>query len=677
MIKTSKKKANLVIVESPTKAKTIGKFLGNQYEVLSSYGHVRDLPKSKLGVDVEHDFQPQYVIPTRVRKNVNVLKKEAGKAERIILATDEDREGEAIAWHLTKALGLDAEQSKKVERIVFHEITERAIKEALENPRKIDTNLVNAQQARRVLDRLVGYLLSPFLWKKVFRGLSAGRVQSAALRIIVKREEEIKDFKPQEYWSVEAVVFPDERKKDEFSVFLHKIDDETLEKLAVGDKDSVQKIVDDLEGASYRISKIEKKQTKRNSPAPFTTSTLQQEANKKLRYSAKQTMRFAQGLYENGLITYMRTDSTNLSAESMTQAKKWLIENLGENYALHTDRIFKNKSRLAQEAHEAIRPTSPFNDPKNLTLATQEKKLYELIWRRFLASQMPEALFDATTIEVAAHGRKKYGLKANGIILKFDGFLKIWPTKFVEKELPKLSDDENLTLVRVASEQHFTEPPPRYNEASLIKALEEYGIGRPSTYAPTISVIQERNYIEKDDARRLRPTETGVTVDSLLKENFPEIVDIGFTAQMEEKFDKIADGDDTWNETIKAFYGPFKALLDVKYDEVSKIEVDKKEEATDEKCDKCGKSMIIKIGRFGKFIACSGFPDCKNTKKLLTTQNSFGPCPECKEGTVISRRTKTRRTFYGCSRYPECKHASWTRPGMIKENAADDNASSA
>ncbi len=657
-------KKDLIIVESPTKARTIGKFLNGKFQVESSFGHVRDLPKSRLGIDVEHDFTPQYIVPMKVKKRVGALKKIAGGAERVILATDEDREGEAIAWHLVKALGLeDGEKTKNVQRIVFHEITEEAIKEAMEHPRQIDERLVDAQQARRVLDRLVGYLLSPFLWKKIFRGLSAGRVQSAALRLIAEREEEIKKFKPEEYWTIQGVFFPEKKKEEQFTASLYKVSDKALDKLEIKNKEMADGIVADLENCNFETEKVEKKTTRRNAPSPFTTSTLQQEANKRLRFTARQTMRLAQGLYERGLITYMRTDSLNLSADSIGKAKKWLENNLGKEYALDTPRVFKNKSRLAQEAHEAVRPSNPLLKPESIEADNQEKRLYDLIWRRFFASQMPEAIFDALAIDIKnTNGKNSYIFRANGLTLKFDGFLKIWPSKFTENELPDIAQGESVNLIELKSEGHFTEPPPRYNEASLVKVLEEYGIGRPSTYAPTISVIQTRNYVEKNEQRRFQPTETGLTVDQVLKEHFPEIIDIGFTAQMEETLDKIASGDESsWNSVIKNFYEPFKKHLDIKYEEVAKII--KEPEKTDEVCDKCGKPMVIKVGRFGRFMACSGFPDCKNTKKIMEEKAILGECPKCKDGKIIMKRTKTRRFFYGCSRYPDCDYASWKRPG--------------
>jgi len=650
---------NLVIVESPTKAKTIEKFLSKDFKVESSFGHVRDLPKSKLGIDVENNFEPQYVIPTKAKKTVNLLKEDAKKSAKVILATDEDREGEAIAWHLTKALGL--EKRENVERIVFHEITKSAIEDALKSPRKIDFKLVDAQQGRRVLDRLVGYKLSPFLWKKVVKGLSAGRVQSVALRLIAEREKEVLEFKPTEYWELIASLLKDGQPLE---AKLAKIGDQNLSQLDIKEKSAMDKIVSDLENSEFVVSKIEKKEVAKNPQPPFITSTLQQEAAKKLGFSSKKTMLMAQRLYEKGLITYMRTDSVNLSKESLTAAKTWLEENLGEAYARQAPRIFQTKSRLAQEAHEAIRPTNiKITAEKNDIKEEGEKKLYKLIWQRFMASQMPQALVDSTRADIAA---KQYIFRASGNILKFDGFLKFWPQKFESVELPPLREKDGLELKELKPSQHFTEPPARFNEASLIKALEEYGIGRPSTYAPTISVILARNYVEKQE-RRFVPTAIGLLVNKVLVENFPEVVDIGFTAKMEEKLDGIAEGKEEWQSVIREFYQPFSENLAKKYLEVSKKEL-MPEEATNEKCEKCGKPMVIKYGRFGKFMACSGFPECKNTKQLPKEPPKLlgMKCPKCGEGEVIERRVSRGRArgkiFWGCARYPKCDYASWTNP---------------
>ena len=597
----------LIVVESPTKARTLSLFLGREYSVQSSFGHVRDLPRTVLGVDLEKNFEPKYVIPQKAKKTIASLKKILPKAEKLILATDGDREGEAISWHLVEALGLD-KNKKKAERIVFHEITKRAIEEALKNPRDIDMNLVNAQQARRVLDRLVGYKLSPFLWKKVARGLSAGRVQSVAVRLIVEREREIEAFKPEEYWTIEALL---KAKKGELSVFLAKIDGETIEKPGIKTKTKADDILKDLDGADYIVSKIEKKEIKRIPAPPFTTSTLQQEGFKKLRFSSKQTMMLAQQLYETGLITYMRTDSVNLSEEALGTAREVITNLFGENYWAGFPRKYKNKSRLAQEAHEAVRPTEPARTPESLKneLEPQQIKLYDLIWRRFMATQMKEAVFDTMSVEVKA---KNYTFGANGQTLKFDGFLKVNPMKFGELDLPALEEKEKMELLELKPDQHFTKPPARYNEASLVKTLEKYGIGRPSTYAPIISTIQQRNYVQKDRVRYFHPTEISRMVNDLLVEHFPNVVDIKFTSNMEKNLDDVAEGKENWVSVLKEFYEPFSVTLERKYKEVS----DKQVEETDEVCEKCGGKMVIRMGRFGKFLACSNFPKCKNTKNL-------------------------------------------------------------
>lgn len=664
---------NLVIVESPTKAKTISKFLGPDYKVESSYGHIRDLPKSTLGVDVEHNFEPKYIIPVKAKKVVKQLKADAKESDRIILATDEDREGEAIAWHLAQALDL-----KKIERIVFHEITKNAIEEALRNPRGLDNNLIDAQQARRILDRLVGYKLSPFLWKKVVRGLSAGRVQSVAVRLIVERENEIRKFKPEEYWSIEALLqsqtHADQTQtnaENTLTAVLVKIDEKTIDKLEIKTREQVDKIVDELKNSEFNVGAIQRKESVKNPPSPFTTSTMQQEAARRLGFSAKKTMVIAQHLYENGHITYMRTDSLNLSKESLAAAKQWLTGELGEEYALESPRIFKAKSKLAQEAHEAVRPTNVFETPEKIALTDAgEQKLYKLIWQRFVACQMPAAKVALSSIDVNAGPRQggvnKYTLRANGQQIVFDGYLKIWPQKFAEKELPDFQENENLELKEIKPSQHFTEPPARYSEATIIKALEEHGVGRPSTYAPTISTIQTRNYVRKETGRFF-PTEMGELVNKVLTEHFPEIVDIDFTAKMEGSLDQIADGKEKWQDLIGSFYIPFAKRLAEKYEEVSKTEL-VPEEKTDQVCEKCGKPMIIKYGRFGKFMACSGFPDCKNTKQLpKDAPKPIGmKCPKCVEGEIITRRVSKGRArgkiFWGCSRYPKCDYASWTNP---------------
>ena len=646
----------LVIVESPTKAKTLSGFLGKEYDIESSYGHVRDLPKGQLGVDIENRFEPKYITPRKAQKNLNNLKKIASKAEEVILATDEDREGEAIAWHLAQAL--DLEQDAK--RIVFHEITRSAIEKALEKPRSINQDLVDAQQARRVIDRLVGYKLSPFLWKKVRGGLSAGRVQSAALKLIVDREDEIRAFKPQEYWSVIGLF---EGKGEKFEGELIKRDGLKVDKLDVKTARDAQLVANDIKKGKASILSAVKKELVRRPLPPYITSTLQQDGSRKLGFSSKKTMVIAQRLYENGHITYMRTDSVNLSKESTSLAKEWLMKNLGEKYSGVTPRFYKGKSKLAQEAHEAIRPTTPSLTPETIKVAGDEGRLYNLIWRRFMASQMPDAKFETATLDVKVDGTKnKYVLRATGSTMIFDGFLNIWPSKIEEKSLPSLEKGAEVKVLDCLTNQHFTEPPARYNEASLIKSLEEYGIGRPSTYAPIISVIQDRGYVIKDQNRRFIPEEIGGIVSSLLSKHFPEIVDVSFTAGIEEKFDEIANGLEDWQEMIKNFYEPFAENLDKKYAEVTKDKA-MLEQPTDIDCDKCGRKMVIKHGRFGKFMACPGFPECKNTKNIeKETEKIDMKCPECHEGDIVVRRTKKGRTFYGCSRYPDCKYASWKNP---------------
>jgi len=659
----------LIIVESPTKAKTISQFLGNGFNVESSYGHVRDLPEKKLGIDTEHNFEPQYVILPKAKKRVTELKNKSKKSEKVILATDEDREGEAISWHLIQALGLE---NYKVERIVFHEITKSAIENALKNPRDIDMQLVDAQQARRILDRLVGYKLSPFLWKKVARGLSAGRVQSVAVRLVVEREQEIQNFKPEEYHTISALLQKSETPSSEFWAHLIKIGNEKLEKFSIKTVEETKKIVSDLPGSLWRVEKITKKEIKKQPLPPFTTSTLQQTAFSHFGFSAKQTMMLAQGLYETGLITYMRTDSVNLSKESVEKAILKIKNDFGIHYAAPSARIYKTKSKLAQEAHEAIRPTEPDKDPDSLkiNLSPQQHKLYGLIWKRFTASQMANAILESTAIDIAADkSDKNYTFHASGSVVKFDGFLKVYPQKTTEVNLPILEEKEGLIIKELRPEQHFTESPPRYNEASLIKTLEEYGIGRPSTYAPTMNTIQVRRYVVKDDQKRLKPTDIGVLVSDILVKHFPKIVDLGFTARMEENLDDIAKGDKKWQPVIKEFWEPFKETLGKKMLELSKKEITM--EKTDLKCPECGKDLIIRMGRYGKFYACAGFPSCKYTAPLEPKERevpeNLGPCPKCETGQVVKRRTKKGRTFWGCSKWPKCDYATWENP--IKENA--------
>lgn len=704
----------LVIVESPTKAKTISKFLGKGYNVLASFGHVRDLPKNKLGVDTAHDFAPSYVIPLKSRKIVSDLKKAAAKADKIYFATDEDREGEAISWHLQNILRPSDGQAQ---RIAFHEITEEAVKAALANPRELDLHMVDAQQARRILDRLVGYELSPFLWHKVAKGLSAGRVQSVAVRLIVERERAIKEFKAEEYWTIEA-DFSKSGEPEKFHAKLNRIDSKNLEKFAVKSEKEAKDLFDLLKESSYKVGRVEAKEAIRNPQPPFITSTLQQEANRRLGYSAKQIMLLAQQLYEGvelgdegsvGLITYMRTDSVNISEKFIGEARDYLKTTFGDQYVSSEVRRFKTRAKNAQEAHEAIRPTSVFRTPESVKpyLEPQAWHLYDLIWRKAVATQMPPAVFAATMIDVSTKaGEHEYIFRANGATMKNEGFLKIYQSDIKETILPKLEKGEDVDLKEIAPLQHFTEPPARFTDASLVKALEEKGIGRPSTYAPTIATIIDRRYVERAEGRKLAPTELAFLVNDLLVEHFPKVVDFKFTAKMEDDLDDVASGIKTWQPVIADFYGPFKENLEKKEKEISKkATID---EPTDEVCEKCGKPMIKKMGRYGKFLACSGFPECRNTKPLKEDEKAkleivgdqkcekcgspmtikHGPygaflscsnypacknikniekktgvtCPECGKGEIIERKSKRGRAFYSCNRYPDCKFALWNKP---------------
>ncbi|MFA5178448.1 MAG: type I DNA topoisomerase [Candidatus Paceibacterota bacterium] len=646
---------DLIIVESPTKAKTLKNFLGADYTVLSSYGHIRDLPKSDLGIDLENNFKIKYIIPVKAKKNVTLLKKEVAKSDYIYLATDPDREGEAISWHLMEAL--DLKNKNNFKRITFHEITKTAIAESLKKPLEINQDLVDAQQARRALDRIVGYKLSPFLWKKVARHLSAGRVQSVAVRLIVQRENEIKNFKPEEYWSLGAVL---KKQNDsvEFEVFLSKIKNQPIPKPGLKTKAEIDDILKNLEKAEYKVFNLEKKETKRNPLPPFTTSTLQQEASKKLKFPAKMTMRVAQDLYEKGFITYHRTDSLNLSNQALMQAKDFIAKEFGASYCSEAPRKFKTKNR-AQEAHEAIRPTNAENAPEKITLEPRQAKLYKLIWSRFIASQMSQAVFDSLKAEIIANN--DYLFQANGSLLKFDGFLKVYQMKYEETELPSLKENEILNLIKLNSEQHFTQPPARYTEAGLIKEMEANEIGRPSTYAPIISTIQDRNYVQKNEDRRFAPTEIGMMVDEILVNHFPEIVDIKFTAKMEKDLDKVAQGKESWTKVLEKFYHPFAKNLETKYAEVEKKTVET--QLVEKTCPKCGKPLAIKFGRFGKFLACSGFPECRHTEPLEKKTIKTGiVCPKCEQGEIIGKKTKKGKLFYGCSKWPDCDFALWDKP---------------
>ncbi|HCX27963.1 MAG TPA: type I DNA topoisomerase [Candidatus Portnoybacteria bacterium] len=657
---------NLVIVESPTKAKTIQRFLPAGFTVRSSYGHIRDLPRQKLGVNVDNNFEPQYTVTLIARKKLADIKKLLSKTDKVILATDEDREGEAIAWHLTYALKLNA---KETERIVFHEITKPAIAQAIKSPRAIDMNLVNAQQARRILDRLVGYKLSPFLWRKVAKGLSAGRVQSVAVRLIVERERAIAAFKADEYWSIEALL----KKSDnplEFSATLIKENDKPISKLDIKNEAEAKKIVQDLTGAQYKATNLSQKEVNRYPSPPFVTSTLQQDAVNKLYFSAKQTMQIAQQLYEGislgqegsvGLITYMRTDSVSLAKEAVEQIRGYIKEEFGQNYLPPAARIYKTKSKGAQEAHEAIRPTDISYDPEKIKayLTPHQYKLYKLIWRRALACQMASAVLSTTAVDISA---KHYLFRATGSQIKFDGFLKIYNGKTQEIILPPLTKDELLELLKLNPNQHFTQPPARFSEAALIKALEELGIGRPSTYAPTISTILDRNYVQKNPEKKFMPTDIGCQVNDLLVEHFPEIVDWQFTANMEEQLDKIAEGKLAWVPVIREFYVPFSEHLAQKYQDVAKQKPEP--EMTDKICPQCQAPLLIRTSRFGKFYACSKFPACRYTENIA--QELGVGCPKCFEGQIIAKRTKRGKIFYACSRYPKCDFALWNKPTGAK-----------
>ncbi len=641
---------SLVIVESPTKARTIQKFLGSDFVVKSSFGHVRDLPKRELGVDVEKGFKPKYIVPTKAKKVVAELKKESSKADVTILASDEDREGESIAWHLQEALKL-----KDPQRIVFHEITKTAIEEALKSPRHIDMNLVNAQQARRILDRIVGYKISPFLWKKIAKGLSAGRVQSVAVRLIVEKEREIEKFIPTEYWKVEALL---KKGENEFNSSLIKKDGKVFEKLEIKNKAEADKIFEDLNNSEYIVESVEKKETKRHPAPPFTTSTLQQAAWQRYKFSAKMTMSIAQKLYEEGNITYHRTDSLNLSEMSLNAAKDFILEKYGQTYWAGKVVKYKTKDNSAQEAHEAIRPAYAEKTPESLNLTdARQLKLYTLIWQRFMSSQMAPAVLDSVAADITA---KNYTFRANGQTLKFDGFLKVYPTKLEETLLPDLDKNDKLDLSKLSPLQHFTEPPARYTEASLVKILEKHGIGRPSTYAPIISTIQDRNYVSENDQHRFFPSEMGIIVNDALVENFPDIVNVDFTAKMEKELDEVAEGKDTWEKTCKDFYGPFSKNLEEKYKDVIKTDLTQK---TDKICPKCGSPLIERLGRFGRFYACSKFPECKHTESVEGDPDTLNiGCPKCKEGKVTGKRTKKGKTFYGCNRFPKCDFALWDKP---------------
>jgi DNA topoisomerase-1 len=658
----------LVIVESPAKARTLSKLLGSSYSLKASMGHVRDLPKSQLGVDLEENFAPKYVIPRAKTKIVNELKKAAKSASAVYLATDPDREGEAISWHLQE---VTRSNHTPYRRVVFHEITREAIEQAFAHPHDINMQLVNAQQARRILDRLVGYKISPLLWQKVRRGLSAGRVQSVAVKIIVDREREIEQFIPEEYWTVEAEL----AKADEasFRALLISLADGT--KLEIKNEEAATRLSEKLEKASYRVFKLTIKKASRQPAPPFITSTLQQEAFRKLHFSAKLTMSVAQELYEGlpigkegsvGLITYMRTDSTRVASSAIAETREFIVQKYGEQYLPAHARFFTRAVKGAQEAHEAIRPTRIHREPEFLKayLSNAQFRLYQLIWKRMVASQMAAAIFDNTTVDV--HARHKlsnscYLLRATSSVNTFPGFIILYTESKDEAEekpgptLPPLAKGDELRLIDLFSEQHFTKPPPRFTEATLIKMLEQWGIGRPSTYAPILSTIQDREYVTKTEGR-FQPTELGFVVNDLLAKHFPGIVDINFTAYMEDELDKVANEDKDWVVVIQEFYAPFSKSLESAAEKMEKVSV---EEATDEVCPKCGKPMVVKFGRFGKFLACTGYPECKYTKSF---QVKVGVnCPQC-GGEIVQKRSKKGRTFYGCSNYPECTFAINFKP---------------
>ena len=662
----------LIIVESPAKANTIKKFLGGNTKVVASMGHIRDLPKSKLGVDIEHDFEPEYINIRGKGDLIKSLKQEAKKAKKVYLASDPDREGEAIAWHLSKIL---EEDKQKITRVTFNEITKGAVQKALTNPRDIDLNIVDAQQARRVLDRIVGYKISPLLWKKVKRGLSAGRVQSVAVKLIVDRENEIENFIPEEYWNIYANVEDKNSKKDFEAKFFGK----NGKKQDIHSKEEVDKILSNLKNAKYIVTEVKKGERKRNPAPPFTTSTMQQEASRKLGFTLKKTMSIAQGLYEGvkvanrgsiGLITYMRTDSTRISEEARAAAKKHIISTYGEKF--YENRYYK-KSKDAQDAHEGIRPTYSDIEPDSIKsdLTSDQYKLYKLIYNRFMASQMSNAVYDTMAVNIKAND---YDFKANGQNLKFKGFMALYvegtDSENVQEEgmLPELKENQELKLIKLDSKQSFTEPPARYTEASLVKTLEEKGIGRPSTYSPTITTILERRYIEKIQ-KQLVPTELGKIVNKLLTENFSDIINVEFTAKIENEFDEIAEGKEKWKKMIREFYGPFEKELERVEKELEHVEL--VDEVSDVKCEKCGRMMVYKFGRYGKFLACPGYPECKNTKPIIETIDV--PCPVC-GAKVQVRKTKKHRNYYICENNPKsCNYISWNKPKLGEEWHPEDN----
>lgn len=650
----------LIIVESPAKANTIKKFLGGSTKVVASMGHIRDLPKSKMGIDIEHDFEPEYINIRGKGDLIKSLKKDAKQAKKVYLATDPDREGEAIAWHLNYIL---KPENDKIVRVTFNEITKGAVQKAIKEPRDINLNIVDAQQARRVLDRIVGYKISPLLWKKVKRGLSAGRVQSVAVKLIVDREEEIEKFIPEEYWNIYAHL-EDENTKKQFEARYYG---KNGKKLEIHNKEQVDEILNEIKNAKYIVKEVKRGEKKRNAAPPFTTSTMQQEASRKLGFTLKKTMSVAQNLYEGvkvpekgsiGLITYMRTDSTRISEVARQAAKEHIVGKYGENY--YENRYYKT-SKDSQDAHEAIRPTYAELEPDKIkdSLTNDQYKLYKLIYNRFMASQMSSAIYNTMAVTIDANNNT---FKANGQNLKFKGFMTLYVegTDTEEQEagmLPDLTENQELKEIKIDPKQSFTEPPARYTEASLVKVLEEKGIGRPSTYSPTITTILERRYIEKQQ-KQLVPTELGKIVNKLLTENFTDIINVEFTADIENQFDKIAEGKEEWKKMIREFYGPFESELTKAEKNLEHVEI--KDEVSDIPCDKCGRMMVYKYGRFGKFLACPGYPECKNTKPIIETINV--PCPKC-GGTVQIRKTKRNRKYYICENNPKtCDFISWNKP---------------
>ncbi len=646
-------KKNLVIVESPAKAKTIEKYLGRNYKVLASVGHIRDLKKSTMSIDFENNYEPEYINIRGKGPLINDLKKEAKKAKQVYLASDPDREGEAISWHLAHILNLD-ETDKN--RVVFNEITKDAVKNAFKEPRQIDMDLVDAQQARRVLDRIVGYSISPILWKKVKKGLSAGRVQSVALKLIIDRENEINAFKPEEYWTIDGTFKKGAR---QFQASFYGMNGK---KMKLATNDNVKNVLSHIEGDEFTVESVEKKERKRNAPLPYTTSSMQQDAANKINFRTRKTMMVAQQLYEGinigsgvqGLITYMRTDSTRISPVAQNEAATFITDRFGEKYSKHGSRV-RNASG-AQDAHEAIRPSSVFNTPENIAkyLDKDQLKLYTLIWNRFVASQMTAAVFDTMSVKLERNGVQ---FAANGSQVKFDGYLAIYNDSDKNKMLPDMEKGDIVKRVNTNPEQHFTQPPARYSEATLIKTLEENGVGRPSTYAPTIETIQKRYYV-KLVSKRFEPTELGEIVNSLIVEFFPDIVNVKFTADMEAKLDDVEVGKEQWQKVIDEFYKPFEKEVAKAETEMEKIQI--KDEPAGFDCEVCGSPMVIKLGRYGKFYACSNFPDCRHTQAIV---KEIGvECPKCHKGQIIERKTKRNRLFYGCNRYPDCDFTSWDKP---------------